>query len=344
GCTVRRVVFTGGGTEAANLAIKGAVAMMQNGRNQVITSSVEHPAVANTCGWLRDRGYTITVLPVDETGRVRPEDLKAAVSDRTALVSIMAANNETGTVQPIRELADIAHENGALMHTDAVQAFGKVKVGVCDLGADLLTISAHKIYGPKGIGALVIQQGTHTNFKLVPLVHGGHQERNLRAGTENTIGIIAYAAACNALKNTLTDETARVTSIRDRFESLVKESIPEIIINGENAPRKGDTSNISFRYIEGESILLRLDMEGIRVSTGSACSTGSLDPSHVIMALHDDAESAHGSIRFSFGRENTMEEAEKTVSVLKETVSFLRSISPLAQGKEFGPDRCTCKE
>ncbi|MFW5807672.1 MAG: cysteine desulfurase family protein, partial [Spirochaetota bacterium] len=179
---------------------------------------------------------------------------------------------------------------------------------------------------------------------LVPLVHGGHQERNLRAGTENTIGIIAYAAACNALKNTLTDETARVTSIRDRFESLVKESIPEIIINGENAPRKGDTSNISFRYIEGESILLRLDMECIRVSTGSACSTGSLDPSHVIMALHDDAESAHGSIRFSFGRENTMEEAEKTVSVLKETVSFLRSISPLAQGKEFGPDRCTCKE
>jgi cysteine desulfurase NifS len=321
GCTVRRVVFTGGGTEAANLAIKGAVAMMQNGRKQIITSSVEHPAVANTCGWLRDRGYAITFLPVDETGRVRPEDLKAEVSDRTALVSIMTANNETGTVQPIRELADIARESGALMHTDAVQAFGKIRFGIEDLGVDLLTLSAHKIYGPKGIGALYLAKG----IDLDVLVHGGGQEFGMRSGTENVPGIAGFGKAAEQVMEHLSD-MERVRGLRDRLEAEIRRLVPDAHVNGNREFRLPNTLSVTLPGFRGESVVLEMARYGVYFSSGSACHSGSSAPSHALTAMGMSEAAAHCTLRFSLGRGNTEAHIDRALELLERTLTHSKNI------------------
>lgn len=331
GTDAASITFTSSASEANNMVLKSVLFQDFDFTPHVIVSAIEHPCIYNTAQFLAERGVEVSYLPVNSEGIISVEELETMITERTVLVSIMHANNEIGALQPIDAIGKLCRAREIYFHSDMVQSAGKVHFELKNLPVDSASFSAHKMHAPKGIGCLVRNSSSKNRLKIIPLIHGGHQEKNMRAGTENTIGIIAYAAACKALLPSLAEDIARVTEIRDYFETQVANEISDVIINGKFAPRKGDTSNISFKFIEGESILLRLDMEGIRVSTGSACSTGSLDPSHVIMALHDDAESAHGSIRFSFGRENTKEDADKTVAVLKETVSFLRSISPLTR-------------
>jgi len=320
-CTVRRVVFTGGGTEAANLAIKGAVGVMKNGRDQVITSSVEHPAVANTCRWLADRGYEIIFLPVDPCGRVRIDDLKAAVSKRTALVSIMTANNETGALQPVDELADIAHENGALFHTDAVQAFGKVRVRAGEPGADLLSVSGHKIHGPKGVGALYIGKGIDIDV----LVHGGGQESGLRSGTENLPGIIGFGQAAGQVAENLAD-MSRVAALRDRLEEGIGRIIPDFRVNGDPEHRLPNTLCVTLPGFRGESVVLEMARHGVYFSSGSACHSGSSAPSHALLAMGLSEADAHCTLRFSLGCGNTEDEIDRALELLERTLTQSRNI------------------
>jgi cysteine desulfurase len=324
GADPSEVVFTSGGTESDNFAIRGvAEALERSGRRHLIATSIEHEAVLNTLKALAKRGWTTTLLPVDQTGVVSPDALREALTDQTAIVSIMHANNEIGTIQPIAELARLAHERGALFHTDAVQTAGKIPLDVKALGADLVSISAHKFYGPKGVGALWIRRG----LRLLPLMSGGKHERSRRAGTENVAGIAGMGEAANIARAKMADETPRLAALRDRLEELVLRAVPGTAINGARTSRVSNTTNISFDRIEAESLLIALDLEGVAVSTGSACSSGTLEPSHVLKAMGFPAHRAQNSIRFSLGAANTEAEIDRVAAILPGIVEKLRNLT-----------------
>ncbi len=293
--------------------------------NHIITTKIEHHAILHTCEWLEKNGFEVTYLNVDEQGRVKPEELRKAIRPTTILISVMFANNEIGTIEPIREIGEIAHEHGILFHTDAVQAFGQVPIHVDDYHIDMLSSSGHKLNGPKGIGFLYIRKG----LKLRSLIHGGAQERKRRAGTENVPGIVGYGAAVARALRTMEERTARERELRDYLISRVLKEIPYTRLNGHRTDRLPNNANFSFQFIEGESLLIMLDMEGICGSSGSACTSGSLDPSHVLLAIGLPHEIAHGSLRLTLNEENTKEELDFVVEQLKRIVERLRSMSPL---------------
>jgi cysteine desulfurase len=318
------VVFTSGGTEADNFAIRGAAEALEvTGRKHLITCGIEHEAVLNTFKALARRGWKTTILPLDPTGILSPDRLRDALTDDTAVVSIMHANNEIGTIQPVTKLATLAHERGALFHTDAVQSAGKIPVNVRALGVDLLTMSAHKFYGPKGVGALWVRRGV----RLSPFINGGKQERNRRAGTENVAGIIGMGVAAGEAAKKMESEGRRLAALRDRLEAGILSSVPNTEVNGTRDARVPNTTNISFDRIEAESLLIALDLEGIAVSTGSACSSGTLEPSHVLKAMNLSSHRAQNSIRFSLGAANTEAQIDHVISVLPRVVTKLRSLS-----------------
>jgi len=319
------VYFTGSGTEADNWSIKGVAYANRKKGKHLITSVIEHHAVLEAFEYLRKEGFEVTYLPVDENGLVNPEELKKSIRPDTTLVSIMFANNEIGTIQPIQELAAIAHEKGAVFHTDAVQAMGNIAVDVRALGVDLLSLSAHKFYGPKGVGALYVKKGV----KLDNFIHGGAQERSKRAGTENVPGVIGLAAALKLACENLEAYNSHLQNLSSRFIDKVLERIPHVRLNGDREKRLPGNVNFSFRFVEGESLLLMLDMKGIQASSGSACTSGSLDPSHVLLAIGLPHEIAHGSLRITFGEENTVEDVDFLVESLEEIVGKLRKMSPL---------------
>jgi len=323
------IVITGGGSEADNLAIKGtAFALKEKGRH-IITSAVEHHAVLHTCKWLESQGFEITVLPVDSTGMIRISDLKEAIKDDTILVTIMYANNEVGTIQPVEEIIRTAKEQGVRVHLDGVQAVGHIPVDVKALDVDLLTLSAHKMYGPKGIGALYVKKGV----KLTPLVHGGGQEFGLRSGTENTAGIVGFGAAAELARRRLEEGSVKSESrLRDLLISGITDKIPNAHLTGHPVARLPFHVSFCFDYIEGESMLLRLNAKGIGASSGSACTSGSLEASHVLLAMGIPHELAHGSLRLTLGKDTTEEDILYVLETLPGIVSGLRALSPL--GKE----------
>ena len=324
GAEPSEVLFTSGGTEADNIAIRGTVeALEPAGRRHVIASAIEHEAVLNTLKALTRRGWRTTLLPVDQTGIVSPLALRETLTDDTAVVSVMHANNEIGTIQPIAELAAVARERGALFHTDAVQSAGKVPINVRALGVDMLSMSAHKFYGPKGVGALWVRRGV----RVLPLLTGGRQERNRRAGTENVPGIVGMGVAARAAAAKMSEEGRRLTALRDRLESGILRVVSGTAVNGLVAARVPNTTNISFDRVEAESLLIALDLEGIAVSTGSACSSGTLEPSHVLKAMGFNAHRAQNSIRFSLGMSNTEEQIDHVIAILPRIVAKLRSLS-----------------
>ena len=332
GASPEEIVFTSGGTEADNFALKGvAFALEEKGRH-IITSAIEHHAVFSTCQYLEKRGFKVTYLPVDKYGWLDPEKVENAITKETILISILHANNEVGTIQPIPEIGEIAEGRGICFHTDAVQTVGKVPVKVDKLRVDLLSLSAHKFYGPKGIGALYIRSGTHIH----PLIHGGHQERVRRAGTENVPGIVGLGRAAEIASREMEEEAKRIENLRNKLEKKIKENIPHIFINGHPSKRSPNTLNVSFEFVEGESLLLNLDLKGIAASTGSACTAGSLEPSHVLEAMGVPPQLAQGSLRFSLGRDNKEEDIDCTVQTLKEIVGRLRKMSPLYQQERAG--------
>ena len=328
GADASDIVFTSGGTESDNFAIRGvAEALGSATRPHLIATAIEHEAVLNTLKALARRGWRTTLLPVDQTGVVSTDALRAAITDDTALVSVMQANNEVGTVQPIAELARIAHERGALMHTDAVQSAGKIPVDVKALGVDLLSMSAHKMGGPKGVGALWMRRGV----RLVPVLTGGRHERSRRAGTENVAGISGFGVAAAVSARKMAADAAALSALRDRLEREVIAAVPGTAVNGGESPRVPNTTNISFERVEAESLLIALDLAGVAVSTGSACSSGTLEPSHVLKAMGFPAHRTQNSIRFSLGQGNTEAEIERVVSVLPGIVEKLRSLSHRGQ-------------
>ena len=320
----QEIVFTSGGTEADNLAIRGvADAHVSTSRRHLIASAIEHEAVLNTFKALARRGWTTSLLPVDSTGIVDPAALESAITDDTALVSVMHANNEIGTIQPIPELAAIANRHGALFHSDAVQSVGKVPVAVDDLHVDLLSLSGHKFNGPKGIGALWVRRGS----RLTATATGGRQERNRRAGTENVPGIVGLGEAARLATEKLATEDVRVGLLRDRLEAGILTVVPGTVVNGDCEHRVPNTTNISFDRVEAESLLIALDLEGIAVSTGSACSSGALEPSHVLRAMGFSPHRTQNAIRFSLGMANTADQIDRVVAVLPRVVEKLRSLS-----------------
>ncbi len=321
------ITFTSGGTEADNLAIKGAADYVRSSnpaQNHVIASYVEHDAVLEPCRDLERLGYRVTFLPVTAEGMVRPEDLKAAITPDTALVSVMYANNEVGTIQPVKELAKIAHDAGALFHTDAVQAAGKIPVDVKDLGIDLLSMSSHKINGPKGVGALYIREG----LEIMPLIHGGGQESAMRSGTENVPGIVGFGKACELAKKRLPEYQRQVSELRDYLVQRVLAEIPHSRLNGSRTDRLPGNAHFTFFGVNGEDLIIKLDENGIAASTGSACSVKKQKPSHVLKAMGFSYEEITGSLRVSLSMQNTKEEVDKTVATLFEIVKELRSLSP----------------
>ncbi len=332
GCAASEIYFTASGSEADNWAIKGVA--LKSGKKHIITSAIEHHAVLHTCEFLEKQGYTITYLPVDQDGLVSPRDLENAIMDDTALVSIMYANNEIGTIQPIKELAEIAHKKGVPFHTDAVQAVGTVPINLATLGVDMLSLSAHKFHGPKGIGALYIKKGT----KIERLIHGGGQEKGMRAGTENTAYIVGLAKALSDATANMERKTAHIKRLRDKLVKGILEAVPYTILNGHAEKRLPGNANFSFRYIEGEGMLLHLALSGFAVSSGSACASASLDPSHVLLAIGLPHEIAHGSLRISLGADNTEEEVDAFLKTLPPIIERLRQMSPLYEevlkGKE----------
>jgi cysteine desulfurase len=319
------LVFTASGTESNNLAIRGVAKAYRRRGNHIITSSIEHPCVRNTCKALEKDGYEITYLPVDERGVVDLEALKKSIKRETILITVMHANNEVGTVQPIEEIGKIAKENKVVFHVDAVQTVGKFSVKPKDMGVDLLSFSGHKFYGPKGVGGLFIRKGT----RLGKVLTGGSQENKRRPGTTNVPAIIGMAKALEIAYRNMDEEYKREEELRDYFEEKISEKIPEILINGKGAPRLPGTSSITFKYLEGESILLSLDYKGIAVSSGSACSSDDLQASHVLLAMGIQPEFAHGTIRFSLGRFNTKEDVDYVVEELPKVIERLRMMSPL---------------
>jgi cysteine desulfurase len=318
------VVFTSGGTESDNFALRGvAEAFEPLGRKHLIASAIEHEAVLNTLRALARRGWTTTLLPVGQTGIVTGDDLRAALTDRTAIVSVMHANNEIGTVQPIAELAQIAHERGALLHTDAVQSAGKIPIDVRQLGVDLVSLSAHKFNGPKGAGALWVKRGT----RMQPILTGGKHERNRRAGTENVPAIAGLGVAVRVASGKLANEGLRLATLRDLLENGILAAVPGTVVNGARSSRVPNTTNISFDRVEAESLLIALDLEGIAVSTGSACSSGTLEPSHVLRAMGLPTHRTQNSLRFSLGMYSTEEEVDFVVAVLPRLVEKLRGLT-----------------
>ncbi len=323
---VSELIFTSGGTEADNLAIQGAAKARANKGKHLITTAIEHHAVLDTFKYLAKNGYELTILPVDEEGIVSVEELKKAIRPDTILISVMHANNEVGSIQPITELGKIAKDNGILFHVDAVQSLGKVPIDVKKMNVDLMTISSHKIYGPKGVGALYVRKGV----KISPLVFGGSQERKMRSGTENTPGIIGFGKACELAAHRIEKENKELIRLRDKLMNGIVSSIEKVKINGPlGEKRLPNNVNVSINYIEGESLLLSLDMLGIAASSGSACTSGSLDPSHVLLAMGLSHEVAHGSLRLSLGRQNTDEDINFVLQELPKIVNRLREMSPL---------------
>jgi len=323
-CKPQEVYFTSGGTESDNWALKGAAFANKKKGNHIITSAIEHHAILHTCEWLEKQGFEITYVPVDELGIVNPADVEKAIKDTTILVSIMAANNEIGTLQPVKEIAEIAHAHKVLFHTDAVQAMGAVKVDVQDWGCDMLSLSAHKFHGPKGVGVLYVKQGT----RIENLLHGGAQERSRRATTENVAGIVGLAEALELATADIEGKSAYLTNLRDQLINGLT-ALPHVRLNGHRTQRLPGNVNISVRFIEGEALLLRLDMAGIAGSSGSACTSGSLDPSHVLLAIGLPHEIAHGSLRLSLSETNTQEDVDYVLNTLPGIITSLRDMSPL---------------
>lgn len=319
------IYFTAGGSEADNTAIRGIAYSYKNKGNHIITSKIEHPAVLETCRALEKEGFEVTYLNVDSNGIVNLEELKNSIKDTTILITIMFANNEIGTIQPIKEIGEIAKEKEIIFHTDAVQAVGSVKINVKEMNIDALSMSAHKFYGPKGIGALYVKK----RIKFQKFINGGHQERNKRAGTENVPGIVGMGKAIEMAYENLKQHNEKIKELRDYYNKQVQEKISYVKINGDLEKRLPGNSNISFRFIEGEGLLLNLDLKGICASSGSACTSGSLDPSHVLLAIGLPHEIAHGSLRISIGKYNTKEEVDYLVDNLVEIVQRLRNMSPL---------------
>lgn len=325
GARPNEIFFTSGGTEADNWAIKGTAARKNRKGNHIITTNIEHHAVLHTCEYLEKHGYEVTYLEVDKNGLITPEQVEAAIKDTTILISVMYANNEIGTIMPIKEIGAIAKAHDVTFHTDAVQAVGQVEIDVNELGLDLLSLSAHKIYGPKGIGVLYIRRGV----RLCPLIHGGAQERGRRGGTENVPGIVGLAKALELSYADLDNKNNKIRGIRDYIIDRVLKEIPHARLNGHKEKRLPNNVNISFEFVEGESLLLLLDMSGIAASSGSACTSGSLDASHVMLGIGLPHEEAHGSIRVTLGEANTMEEADRLLEVLPKIVQRMRDMSPL---------------
>ena len=324
----REIYFTNGGSESDNWALEGTAFARRNKGNHIITSKIEHHAILHTCEYLEKvHGFEVTYLDVDAEGKVDLDQLKSVISDNTILVSIMYANNEVGTIQPIKEITKIAHQYGALMHTDAVQASGNIPVDVKDLDVDLMSMSGHKIYGPKGIGALYMKKGV----KIHNFLHGGAQERKKRAGTENIPAIIGYGKAAELAKANMEHHVAELTRLREKLLNGIVETIPHVKINGHRTDRLPGNANISFEFIEGEGILLLLDQLGIGASSGSACTSGSLDPSHVLMALGLPHELAHGSLRLTVGDFTTEDDIDYILENLPKVIARLRELSPLYQ-------------
>lgn len=325
GAVTDEIIFTGGGTEADNLALKGIALANEQRGDHIITTPIEHHAVLEACKFLEKRGFSVTFLPVDEYGLVDPRDVKKAMTEKTILISVMHGSNEVGTIEPIGEIGEIAREAGVYLHTDAVQTVGHIPVNVDELKVDLLSMSAHKLNGPKGVGALYVRKGT----RLVSLLHGGGQERKRRAGTENVPGIVGFGKAAEIAAGEMDGEAKRLSGLRDRLiEGLVKK-IDDIRLNGHPDQRLPNNVNVSVEFAEGEAMLLNLDLEGICVSTGSACSSGSLEASHALLALGLSAAQAHASLRFSLGHGNTEEDVERVLEVLPGIVKRLRAMSPM---------------
>lgn len=325
GAKGNEIYFTAGGSEADNWALKATAEAYEGKGNHIITTKIEHHAILHTCEYLEKKGFEVTYLDVDEDGVVKLDELKAAIRPTTILISVMYANNEIGTIQPIREIGEIAHEHGILFHTDAVQAFGQVPIHVDECHIDMLSASGHKLNGPKGIGFLYIRTGV----KIRSFVHGGGQERKRRAGTENVPGIVGLGAAVKRAADTMAERTGKETELRDYLINRVLDEIPHCRLNGHRTKRLPNNANFSFRFIEGESLLIKLDMKGICGSSGSACTSGSLDPSHVLLAIGLPHEIAHGSLRLTLNEEITKEEIDYVVDSLKEIVGHLREMSPL---------------
>ena len=326
GADPAEIVFTGCGTESDNTAVKGAVDA-HDGHSHIITTRVEHPAVLAVCRHLANHGCTLTELAVDSQGRLDLDELKDALTSDTAIVSIMWANNETGVIFPMDEIAEIVKQAGRLLHTDAIQAAGKIPINVSKTPVEMLSLSGHKLHAPKGVGALYIRRGT----KVDPLLHGGHQEGGKRAGTENVPYIIGLGRACELASELVEEETVRISALRDRLESGILETCPGVTINGDRKHRLPNTLSVGFKYIEGESILLMMDDLGIAASSGSACASGSLEPSHVLRAMGVPFTSAHGSIRFSLSRYNTDEDIDCVLEHIPHIVKRLLTISPFAE-------------
>ncbi len=316
GANTDELIFTGSGTEANNTVLSLV-------NNEIVTTSIEHPAILEPTKFLQKKGIEVKYLDVDQYGKINIEQLKKLISNKTDLVSIIMVNNEIGTIQDIKAISNIAHQHGALMHTDAIQAVGKIPVNVKDLGVDLLTMSAHKMYGPKGIGALYVKNG----IPFSSFILGGHQENNKRAGTENTLGIVGFGKAAMMRAKEMDKEHERLLALKNMLKNGIKEAIPNVKFNGHPTDCIAGTLNVSFAGAEGESILLYLDLEGIAVSTGSACASGSLDPSHVLLATGSSAEYAHGSVRISLGRENIRDDIEYVLDVLPKVIKKIRNMS-----------------
>ena len=325
GAQPTEIYFTAGGSESDNWAIKGTAFAKRDKGNHIITTAIEHHAVLHTCQWLEKQGFQVTYLPVDEYGRVRVEDVEKAITDKTILISIMAANNEIGTLEPIAEIGKLAHEKGILFHTGAVQAVGAIPLDVNAMNIDMLSMSGHKFHGPKGIGALYIRKGVRPDV----FMHGGAQERAQRAGTENLAGIVGMGKAIELATQNLEANAARMTRLRDKLIDGILAEIPEVRLNGHRTERLPNNVNVSIRYIEGEALLLRLDLAGIAGSSGSACTSGSLDPSHVLLAIGLPHEIAHGSLRLSLGTDSTEAEVDEVLRVLPGIVKDLRAMSVL---------------
>ena len=332
GTAAENIYFTAGGSESDNWALKATFEALKDKGNHIITTKIEHHAILHTCEYLEKRGARVTYLNVDRDGIVDLEELKAAITPETILISVMFANNEIGTIQPIKEIGAIAKEHGILFHTDAVQAFGQVPIKVDELGIDMLSSSGHKINGPKGIGFLYIRKGV----KIKSFIHGGAQERKRRAGTENVPGIVGYGLAAEIADKTMKERTAKEIELRDYMIGRLLNEIPFCRLNGDAVKRLPNNVNISFEFIEGESLLIMLDMKGICASSGSACTSGSLDPSHVLLAIGLPHEVAHGSLRLTLSAETTKEDIDTTVEAIKEIVGRLRSMSPLYEDYKAG--------
>lgn len=334
------IIFTGSGSESDNFAIKGTALALKEKGNHIITSAIEHHAVLDTCKWLEKQGFRVTYLPVDAYGLVDPARAAKAITNETILMSVHYANNEIGTIEPIEELGEIARAKGILFHTDAVQAIGSLPLRLKDMPVDMVSFSAHKFYGPKGIGGLYLRKGT----RPIQLIHGGAQERNRRAGTENVAGIVGMAEALKLALNGMEDRNIRIAELRDRLIQGVFNQIDHVRLNGHPARRLPGNSSFCFQYIEGESLLLNLDLQGIAGSSGSACTSGSLEPSHVLLALGLSHEIAHGSLRLTLGSATTSEEIDHILAVLPGIVAKLRDMSPLFNVKGVGEAVCTAKK